>query len=92
MSLDDRVHQLADARITDLCLFADQDGDGVERDHRLHITDIADRFLAPDHPRGAAAAPEGTPGMMAGLGNLIGTPLGTPEEMTEDRVRALLER
>jgi len=47
MSLDDRAHQLADARITDLCLFAGQGGDGVTRDRRVHIPDIVDRFLAP---------------------------------------------
>lgn len=34
----------------------------------------------------------GMPGMMHGQGILLGTPLGTPEEMTVDRVRALLER
>ena len=34
----------------------------------------------------------GMPGMMGGQGNLLGTPLGVPEEMTEDRVRALLEQ
>jgi hypothetical protein len=32
------------------------------------------------------------PGMMGGQGMLLGTPHGTPEEMTEDRVRALLEQ
>jgi hypothetical protein len=34
----------------------------------------------------------GMPGMMGGQGILLGTPNGTPEEMTEDRVRALLEQ
>jgi len=34
----------------------------------------------------------GMPGMMGGQGILLGTPHGTPEEMTEDRVRALLEQ
>lgn len=34
----------------------------------------------------------GMPGMMGGQGILLGTPLGVPEEMTEDRVRALLEQ
>lgn len=34
----------------------------------------------------------GTPGMMVGPGILLGTPLGVLEEMTEDRVRALLEQ
>lgn len=34
----------------------------------------------------------GMPGTMNGQGILLGTPLGTPEEMTEDRVRALLEQ
>lgn len=32
------------------------------------------------------------PGMMGGQGMLLGTAHGTPEEMTEDRVRALLEQ
>ena len=32
------------------------------------------------------------PGMMGSQSILVGTPLGTPEEMTADRVRALLER
>ena len=32
------------------------------------------------------------PGMTGSQSILFGTPLGTPEEMTEDRVRALLER
>lgn len=34
----------------------------------------------------------GMPGMMGGQGILLGTPPGVPEEMTEDRVRALLEQ
>ncbi|APH70658.1 hypothetical protein [Aquibium oceanicum] len=34
----------------------------------------------------------GMPGMMNGQSILLGTPLGTPDEMTEDRVRALLEQ
>jgi len=34
----------------------------------------------------------GMPGMMNGQGILLGTPLGTPDEMTEDRVRAVLEQ
>ncbi len=34
----------------------------------------------------------GMPGTMNGQGILLGTPLGTPEEMTEDRVRAPLEQ
>ncbi|NDV89351.1 hypothetical protein GTW51_22060 [Aurantimonas aggregata] len=34
----------------------------------------------------------GMPGMMGGQGALLGTPLGSPEEMTENRVRALLEQ
>lgn len=34
----------------------------------------------------------GMPGMVGGQGALLGTPLGSPEEMTEDRVRALLEQ
>lgn len=34
----------------------------------------------------------GMPGMMGDQGILFGTPLGTPDEMTEDRVRALLEQ
>jgi len=34
----------------------------------------------------------GMPGMTNGQGIRLGTPLGTPEEMTEDRVRALLEK
>ena len=34
----------------------------------------------------------GIPGMTGGQGILFGTPIGTPEEMTENRVRALLER
>lgn len=32
----------------------------------------------------------GMPGMMGGQGILLGTPLGAPDEITEDRVRALL--
>jgi hypothetical protein len=34
----------------------------------------------------------GMPNMLDGQGILLGTPLGAPEEMTEDRVRALLEQ
>jgi len=34
----------------------------------------------------------GISGMTGGQGSLFGTPIGTPEEMTENRVRALLER
>lgn len=34
----------------------------------------------------------GMTGMMGGQGILLGSPHGTPEEMTEDRVRALLEK
>jgi hypothetical protein len=34
----------------------------------------------------------GMPGMMGSQGTLLGTPLGSPEEMTEDRVRTLLEQ
>jgi len=41
--------------------------------------------------RGAQAG-MGMPGMMNGQSILLGTPLGTPDEMTEDRVRALLEQ
>lgn len=32
------------------------------------------------------------PGMMGSQAMLLGTPLGSPEEMTEDRVKALLEQ
>ncbi|KZE35696.1 hypothetical protein AVW15_12155 [Chelatococcus daeguensis] len=34
----------------------------------------------------------GMPGMMGSQAMLLGTPLGSPEEMTEDRVKALLEQ
>ncbi|MBU4529289.1 MAG: hypothetical protein KUA43_07190 [Hoeflea sp.] len=34
----------------------------------------------------------GMPGMMGSQGSMLGAPLGAAEEMTEDRVRALLER
>ena len=34
----------------------------------------------------------GMPGMLGGQGILLGTPLGAPDEMTEDRVRDLLEQ
>lgn len=40
----------------------------------------------------AGRAGMGMPGMMGSQGILLGKPLGSPEEMTEDRVRTLLEQ
>lgn len=40
----------------------------------------------------AGQAGMGMPGMMGSQAMLLGTPLGSPEEMTEDRVKALLEQ
>jgi hypothetical protein len=40
----------------------------------------------------AGQAGIGMPAMMGSQGTLLGTPLGSPEEMTEDRVRTLLEQ
>lgn len=56
-------------------------------------TPVAGMMMCPmiQMMRGGQAG-TGMTGMMGAQGIFLGTPLGTPEEMTEDRARALLEQ
>lgn len=45
LRLDDAVRQLANALILYVRALACQDGDGVMRDHRFHVGDVADGLL-----------------------------------------------